>query len=175
MGDITPHFSRFEFTCRCGCGFDDIAPETVEKLEKLYTYLSRTPRGVLSVIVNSGCRCPDYSVQVGGYRTDAHTKGLAADICARDNSGAWYSGHELAAVAEKVGFTGIGVMVNACHVDTRNAHNYSNAHWYGNEITGEDNIKTFAEWLPLTADAPAKKHTITVLIDGVKIIEKEFE
>jgi len=36
--------------------------------------------GAKAVYVNSGYRCPNCSVAVGGFANDAHTLGLAADI-----------------------------------------------------------------------------------------------
>lgn len=54
MGDLTPHFSRSEFACKCGCGFDHISLELVSKLECLRSII-RQP-----IIINSGCRCPKW-------------------------------------------------------------------------------------------------------------------
>ena len=33
MGDLTEHFSRSEFACKCNCGADGISEELVSKLE----------------------------------------------------------------------------------------------------------------------------------------------
>lgn len=35
MGDLSTHFNRHEFTCRCGCGFDDISPDLITLLEEI--------------------------------------------------------------------------------------------------------------------------------------------
>jgi hypothetical protein len=85
----------------------------------------------------------------------------------------------LAAVAERVGFTGIGIIDStAVHCDIRNSTNYKNAHWFGDERTGNDNISTFADYMPRKAaekigDTKAVKHTIAVYIDGTKVYESE--
>jgi len=35
MGDLSPHFSRHEFACRDGCGYDTPEPELLAALEEL--------------------------------------------------------------------------------------------------------------------------------------------
>lgn len=180
MGDMTPHFSRREFTCKCGCNTNIVAAELVNKLEKVYEYLSETAEGVTAIIVTSGCRCPKHSELVGGSRTDAHTKGIAADVYAVKKDGTRWGAFSLAAVAEKIGFTGIGIIDNtAVHMDIRNNSNYVNPHWFGNEMTGDNNVKSFSQYLPkakTTAGTPTtKKHKLVITLDGVKITEKEFD
>lgn len=171
MGDMSAHFDRAEFRCKCGCGRDDISPDLVAKLEQIYAYFARTPTGCKAIVITSGIRCPSYSVKVGGYSSDAHTKSIAADIIVYNKNGAPYTAETIAAVAEYCGFTGIGLMNGACHVDIRNEHNYINAHWYGDERDGQ-NFSTFKQYLPLKANN--EKHKITVTLDGKIILEKEF-
>ena len=60
-------------------------------------------------------------------------------------------------------------MATNVHVDIRNKANYTNAHWFGSEVTGE-NIDTFAKYLPAL---PAGKHKIKVMYDDKVIIETE--
>lgn len=173
-GDMTAHFSRREFTCPCGCNTNNVSDELVNKLEMMYEYLAETADSVAAIYVNSGCRCPRHSVSVGGYMNDAHTKGIAADIHAVKGDGSTQWGAlELAAVAEKLGFNGIGVITDKdIHVDVRNDDNYYNSHWFGDERIGNDNIKSFLDYLP-----PKKTnavHKITVIIDGKTILEKEI-
>jgi hypothetical protein len=40
MGDLSAHFSRSEFACKCGCGFDDVKPDLIEALEALRAILN---------------------------------------------------------------------------------------------------------------------------------------
>lgn len=183
MGDMTAHFSRREFTCKCGCNTNNVNAELVNKLEKVYEYLDNTADGIAAIYITSGCRCPKHSLSVGGYMNDAHTKGIAADWYAvkKDGRTRW-GAYELAAVCEKIGFSGIGIIqdgaTSAIHSDIRNATNYANAHWFGNEITGDNNVKTFLSYLPPQKDVGTttnKKHKIAVLLDGKTIIEKEFD
>lgn len=169
MGDMTRHFDRREFRCLCGCGKDDISPELVNKLEEIYQYCSKLPTGCKCIIVNSGCRCSKHSVAVGGYANDAHTCSIAADITVYTSDGVPYAPTTIAAIAEHLGFSGIGLMATNVHVDIRSKTNYVNAHWFGSEVTGE-NIDTFKKYLPAL---PAAKHKITVMYDGKTIIETE--
>ena len=69
-----PNFTREEFICPCGCGFDDIDPLIVTTLQRLRDEVQRP------VVVNSGCRCRSHNAAVNGSKTSQHLKGKAADI-----------------------------------------------------------------------------------------------
>jgi uncharacterized protein YcbK (DUF882 family) len=69
-----PNFTREEFICPCGCGFDDIDPLIVSTLQRLRDEVQRP------VVVNSGCRCRSHNAAVKGNKTSQHLKGKAADI-----------------------------------------------------------------------------------------------
>lgn len=73
MGDLSKHFSRWEFECFCGCGTDQIQNRLVERLQRI-----REKYG--SLIINSGCRCERHNCKVGGNPTSSHLRGWAADI-----------------------------------------------------------------------------------------------
>ncbi|GHV47925.1 hypothetical protein FACS1894204_11790 [Synergistales bacterium] len=74
MGDLSANFSRHEFACKCGCGFDAINPAVVEILQILRNVMRREIR------VTSGCRCFSRNAAVGGVRDSQHICGKAADI-----------------------------------------------------------------------------------------------
>lgn len=134
---LSPHFNSREFVCKCGkCVTTPIDDTLISKLENLFAELNAD-----KIIVDSGYRCPAHSVAVGGTATDAHTRGIAADITVYVN-GAPVKPMIAAAAAERVGFSGIGLMTSNIHVDVRNANNYVNAHWFGDETTGA-NVDTF--------------------------------
>jgi len=79
MGDLTNNFSRFEFACKCGCGFDDIDPKVVAALQKLRDMLDKP------IHVTSGCRCPAHNATLHGAAGGSlHMQGKAADIAIRD-------------------------------------------------------------------------------------------
>jgi uncharacterized protein YcbK (DUF882 family) len=74
MGDLSKHFNRSEFACRCGCGFDTVDSELIKILEEVRDYFA-TP-----VRITSGCRCHEYNEKIGGAYKSQHKLGRAADI-----------------------------------------------------------------------------------------------
>lgn len=110
---LTPHFKVGEFRARRGDHLDGdkilIDDALVEKLEHLSLCVRRVP-----VIINDGYRTPEYDKLLTGA-AGQHTKGRAADIRVEG-----YTSWELAALAEEIGFDGIGIInERAIHVDTR--------------------------------------------------------
>lgn len=74
MDKLSLNFSRSEFACRCGCGFDTVDIELLRILQKVRNHF------VQSVHITSACRCPDHNEKVGGSRKSQHKLGRAADI-----------------------------------------------------------------------------------------------
>lgn len=75
MGDISRHFSRWEFACRCGCGQDVVDVLLVGMLEDIrYHYGDR------SVNLSSGNRCPQHNKDEDGGEFSQHLLGKAADF-----------------------------------------------------------------------------------------------
>lgn len=74
MGDLTQNFSRREFACRCGCGYDAIDMDLVVNLQILRYRIHRP------IYVNSGCRCEKHNQAVRGARNSYHLRGLAAAL-----------------------------------------------------------------------------------------------
>ena len=68
------HFTRKEFACNCGCGFDTIDYELLEVLEDVREHFNSP------VHINSGCRCESWNKKIGGEDGSQHTKARAADI-----------------------------------------------------------------------------------------------
>jgi uncharacterized protein YcbK (DUF882 family) len=66
MGDLSAHFSRREFACKCGCGTSAPHPDLVDALEELRALLGAP------VVVKSGTRCRDHNKACGGVRTSQH-------------------------------------------------------------------------------------------------------
>lgn len=71
--DVVPNFTRAEFACKCGCGFDDINLDLVQDLQKIRTGLGD------QMIITSGCRCVTHNARVGGEWNSHHLEGDAAD------------------------------------------------------------------------------------------------
>lgn len=78
VGDLTANFSRSEFACKCGCGFDEMDLHLVADLQQLRDHFDKP------VSVTSGCRCLAHNKSVGGAQNSQHLYGLAADIVVAD-------------------------------------------------------------------------------------------
>jgi uncharacterized protein YcbK (DUF882 family) len=74
MNDLSPHFSRHEFRCPCGCGVDTVDADLL--------YLCEVVRKIEGkpVTVTSGHRCQDHNRAVGGGENSMHLWGRAADL-----------------------------------------------------------------------------------------------
>ena len=160
---LSNHFKLSEFVCKCGkCNGANPSPMLLRKLELLHTGLN-----CKYILVTSGYRCPEYSVKVGGYMNDAHTKNIAADVICYAQNGNIIPVETVAAYAEKIGFTGIGLMSGgAIHLDIRNKTNYYNDKWFGDERTGKD-VTTFQNYTQIADDnivtIGGKKYKLTFM------------
>lgn len=118
MGDLTDNFNRSEFACECGCGFDEIALDTVYICQNLRDHFNR------AVTVTSGCRCPKRNADVNGAVQSQHVAGTAADVVVKD-----VHPHDvyeyLEAYSSQLGVGGLGKYDSFTHVDTRG----SRARW----------------------------------------------
>jgi len=74
MGDLSLHFSRREFACKCLCGQDSIDYQLVRILERLRKFFG-TP-----IVISSGNRCEEHNEAEGGAPDSQHLLGKAADI-----------------------------------------------------------------------------------------------
>lgn len=147
MGNLSPHFDSSEFVCSC-CGQSiTMSSLLIERLEKMHSLMSAK-----AIYINSGYRC---NSNPWGSPTDAHRKGMAADIRVQKQDGSYYTAEDIAEAAERIGFGGIGIMLpDSCHVDTRDSEPYVNSHWFGNETTGEDYIQTFQRGTVFSGEQP---------------------
>ena len=107
---LNDHFSRKEFACRCGCGFDTVDAELLHVLINL--------RGQFNapITITSGARCKNHNGNIGGSEKSQHMIGRAADIKI-------YRIHE-DIVADYLEATypdkyGIGRYIGRTHIDTR--------------------------------------------------------
>ena len=75
MGDLTKNFSRSEFACNCGCGFDKVDPRLPPMCQTIRDAMGQAIR------INSGCRCEKHNQAAGSTSKDSpHTHGWAADL-----------------------------------------------------------------------------------------------
>lgn len=114
---LSAHFQVKEFACKDGSDTILVNPDLITALEKLYTRLDAK-----AVNITSGYRTPSHSVKVGGYATDQHTKGNAADITAKKQDGSLFSSKEITLALEDINHAGgIGLInkTNSVHIDVR--------------------------------------------------------
>ena len=74
MGDLTKNFSKYEFACKCDCGYDDISLDLVDRLQSIRDIIGKP------LHINSGLRCNNHNAKVGGAWESEHTTGEAVDI-----------------------------------------------------------------------------------------------
>lgn len=109
MGDISKNFSRSEFSCKCGCGFDTVDVELPALCEEV-----REIDGGLPMTPSCGCRCVEHNKNEGGEDDSQHLLGKAADLPCRNP---WHVYKELCRrYQDKYGF---GVYSWGVHVDVR--------------------------------------------------------
>lgn len=113
MGDVSKNFSRREFACKCGCGFDAVDVDLLSGLQALRDLSGR------SITITSGDRCEAHNKKVGGASQSLHKKGKAADIVVQG-----LKPTEMAALAEKVSEFQKGAVITYnkdgfIHVDVR--------------------------------------------------------
>lgn len=172
MSKLSAHFDKSEFICKCGCNQGNPSSLLISRLEKLYKLMNAK-----AIIVNSGYRCYKHDKAVGGSGYGAHTKNIAADIVVKKQDGTLYSAEEIAEAAERIGFGGIGMMNNACHVDTRDSEKYDNNHWFGDERDGRNYIKTFQRGTVFDGEktpAPQEDHSKDELLAELKALYEKY-
>jgi len=74
---LSEYFTRKEFECKCGCGFDTVDCELLEVLNKIREHFG-------PVVINSACRCQSHNKSVGGRLDSFHLIGRAADITVKE-------------------------------------------------------------------------------------------
>ncbi|ADR34009.1 Peptidase M15A [Sulfuricurvum kujiense DSM 16994] len=103
------YFKKDEFTCKCGCGLNNISDALLDKLDE-----ARDISGV-PFSINAGTRCKKHNSDpnVKGEPDSAHLYGYAADISAKTSQ------QKFAIISSllKVGFVRIGVYDTFIHAD----------------------------------------------------------
>ena len=114
MGDLSPNFSRHEFSCsakRCDkCLSPAMDARLIDLLEQF-----RAATGGKPIRPGSGYRCPWFNGRAGGSFLSQHQYSKAVDFAYPDG----LSPRDCLEIAKEVGFTGIGLYSTYMHVDVR--------------------------------------------------------
>lgn len=119
---MSGYFQLKEFECKCKkCKGDiNVGPGISTRLIEVLNAI-RSEVGV-SVVINSGYRCPEHNAAVGGSPRSQHVEGTAADIRWKG-----MDMEDAAILAEQCGADGIGIYETFIHVDVRGKR----ARWRG--------------------------------------------
>jgi uncharacterized protein YcbK (DUF882 family) len=104
---LSQNFTEEEFACP-HCGLVGMTSAFIQALQ-----VARTEAGI-PFRINSGYRCKEHNVAVGGKPNSSHLRGMAADIAVRNNQERFIILNSLFAV----GFKRIGIGGTYIHVDT---------------------------------------------------------
>ena len=167
---ISTHFNSREFLCKCAKNHDiEVNTKLVDNLEKLYEMLNCS-----KIIITSGVRCAAHSVEVGGYATDEHVKGNAADIMCYGQNGKTIDSRVVCCAAQLVGFAGIGrISTTATHVDVSTSRA-----WKGDEMSGTTNTVTSDFFAYFGIDKSTiggnVENCVEILINGKSVYKGAF-
>lgn len=107
---ITPHFTRKELECKCGCGKDTVDVELAKVLNLCRLHFNKP------VKVTSGNRCKKHNKAVGGKKNSLHLVSKAADIKVKDVSAKKVQSYFKSMYPDKYG---IGSYKTFTHIDVR--------------------------------------------------------
>lgn len=112
--DSIKHFKKSEFTCKCGCGLNNIQLDVVKIADEVREHFGNP------AIVTSGTRCSKHNLEVGGVANSRHLKGKAIDIYVQNVS--WYDLLEYLRELEQKGKIRYCYHINnsdCCHFDIK--------------------------------------------------------
>ena len=119
MTRITPHFTRDEFKCPCGCGSDTIDVELMKALNLARLHF-RKP-----IKITSGFRCRKHNKATpGAAKKSMHMEGKATDFRVKGISARKVNSYLNRMYPDKYG---IGLYSNRVHLDVRE----TKARWVG--------------------------------------------
>ena len=78
MGNLSEHFNREEFACKCGCGMNTVDYALLSILEDIREEFGQP------ITITSGCRCKNYNTQIDGAKNSQHLYSKAADFTVKD-------------------------------------------------------------------------------------------
>jgi hypothetical protein len=118
--NVSNNFKASEFFCKCNLCQDQIIHATlIHRMQLLRDKIARP------IVINSAFRCPRHNKDVGGAPKSQHLLGRAVDIIVGGMLPI-----EIARIAYRLGFSGIGVATNFTHLDVRHLHPNQNVNLF---------------------------------------------
>ena len=107
------YFKKEEFTCKCGCGSNNIQLKVVKVADEIREHFGKP------AIVTSGTRCVKHNKEVGGVVNSRHLVGKAIDLYIEDVDGGTLVNYAKQLVTQgKLRYTyRISANGNAVHID----------------------------------------------------------
>ena len=111
--DNIKYFKESEFTCKCGCGLNNINLAVVKIADKVREHFGSP------AIVTSGTRCQKHNKEVGGVSNSRHLQGKAIDMYVEGVNGGYLLAYLKTLVnSGELRYTyRISSNGNACHFD----------------------------------------------------------
>lgn len=110
--DSIKHFKQSEFTCKCGCGLNNMNLKVVKIADKVREHFGSP------AIVTSGTRCQKHNKEVGGVSNSRHLQGKAIDMYVQGVSGEDLLSYLQTLVnSGELRYTYLITGSNACHFD----------------------------------------------------------
>lgn len=110
--DSIKHFKQSEFTCKCGCGLNNMNLAVVKIADKVREHFGSP------AIVTSGSRCEKHNKEVGGVSNSRHLQGKAIDMYVKEVSGKDLLAYLQTLVNKgELRYTYLITGSNACHFD----------------------------------------------------------
>lgn len=109
--DNIKYFKQSEFTCKCGCGLNNMDLKVVKIADEIREHFGQ------ACIVNSGTRCASHNKKVGGVSNSRHLSGKAVDIYVKNVNGNTLLAYTKELVKQnKLRYTYL-IAGNAVHID----------------------------------------------------------
>lgn len=122
MGNLTKNLSRYEFACKCGCGFNTADIELVTAIQESADHFADEDKIRVRIEITGPNRCKQHNADEGGAPDSQHVYARAVDykLFNRD-TGEQIDPDRVADYLERKYSDrfGIGRYTNRTHFDTR--------------------------------------------------------
>jgi uncharacterized protein YcbK (DUF882 family) len=79
MGNLTKNLSRYEFACKCACGFNTVDIELAPAIQDTADHFAEEDGIRVRIKISGPNRCVKHNENEGGAKNSQHIYGRAAD------------------------------------------------------------------------------------------------